>query len=149
MGLDMYLYAKRYLSQYNENDKKIESGVSLMFPELSANKIPVKEVSAEVGYWRKANQIHGWFVKNVQEGVDDCKPYYVSSEQLQELRALCQSVIDNPSLAEQLLPCMTGFFFGGTGYGEWYINDLKQTVEIIDHALELADDWDFWYQSSW
>ena len=30
------------------------------------------ETHEEVGYWRKANAIHGWFVRNVQNGKDDC-----------------------------------------------------------------------------
>ena len=38
----------------------------------------------EVGYWRKANQIHKWFVDNVQDGVDDCGEYKVTKEQLIE-----------------------------------------------------------------
>jgi hypothetical protein len=45
------------------------------------------EVIEEVMYWRKANQIHKWFVDNVQDGVDDCKEYWVSEEKLQELFA--------------------------------------------------------------
>ena len=30
-------------------------------------------VRTEAGYWRKANQIHGWFVNKCQDGVDDCQ----------------------------------------------------------------------------
>ena len=27
-------------------------------------------VRTEAGYWRKANQIHGWFVNNCQDGIE-------------------------------------------------------------------------------
>ena len=93
--------------------------------------------------------MHGWFVRNVQDGKDECQPHYVSREKLVELGALCRSVIESPTLAEKLLPSQSGFFFGDTGYGEWYINDLKLTVETIDEALKLPDCWDFEYLSSW
>lgn len=46
----------------------------------------------EVGYWRKANHIHEWFVENVQDGIDDCGIYPVTKDQLHELYNLCKKV---------------------------------------------------------
>ena len=31
-----------------------------------------KRIMEMVGYWRKQNAIHNWFVENVQDGIDDC-----------------------------------------------------------------------------
>ncbi|MGZ8787335.1 MAG: hypothetical protein ACXW4P_03780 [Thermoanaerobaculia bacterium] len=45
----------------------------------------ISQITEDIAYWRKANQIHQWFVDNVQEGVDDCKEYHVSPDQLREL----------------------------------------------------------------
>lgn len=59
-------------------------------------KVDLKKVSyiiEEAAYWRKSNQIHQWFVQNVQDGNDDCKDYYVSREQLKELVELCKTVL--------------------------------------------------------
>lgn len=39
----------------------------------------------EIGYWGKANQIHNWFVENIQGGIDDCGDYPVTISQLDEL----------------------------------------------------------------
>jgi hypothetical protein len=50
-------------------------------------------VTATVGYWRKANQVHRWFVENVQDGVDDCGRYEVTRDQLEELRTKCILVL--------------------------------------------------------
>ena len=36
------------------------------------HKYPHSRIIEQVGYWRKANQIHNWFVENVQDGEDDC-----------------------------------------------------------------------------
>jgi len=47
----------------------------------------------EVAYWRKANAIHGWFVNNVQNGIDDCQESIVTREQLNELLSVCHEVI--------------------------------------------------------
>jgi hypothetical protein len=89
-------------------------------------------------------------VQEVQEGEDDCNEYYVSREKLEELKNLCEQVLANRSLAAELLPSTSGFFFGGTEYDDWYFSDLELTVEIVNDTLLLSEkDWNFYYQSSW
>ena len=66
MGLDMYLSAKRYLWSEEREGVKV-SGVDIPAP------LELCEVRCRAAYWRKANQIHGWFVKNVQDDEDDCR----------------------------------------------------------------------------
>lgn len=53
-----------------------------------------------VGYWRKANQIHNWFVGNVQDGVDNCGKYEVTKEQLEELKRTCEEVLKGSRLTK-------------------------------------------------
>ena len=155
MGLDMYLNGKRYLSKhFDKDDEARQNAIAEAFEELKGRKTrwdssPVKEVTIEAGYWRKANAIHRWFVENVQKGVDNCEPYYVSREQLQELRALCQRVLDFRHLATDNLPPADGFFFGSTDIDEYYWQDLEHTINIIDECLDMPDSWDFEYRSSW
>lgn len=110
-----------------------------------------EEGGEEVGYWRKANQIHKWFVDNVQDGVDDCGTYKVTKAHLVELYNLCSQVLNDHSLAESLLPSQSGFFFGSTDYDEWYYNDLENTKRIIDNILEYKSDCldNLYYSSSW
>ena len=101
--------------------------------------------------WRKANAIHKWFVDNVQDGVDDCGDYKVTKEQLIELHNVCNDVLADPNLAEQLLPTQGGFFFGETNYGMNYTNDLEYTKRIIDEMLEYKSYCldELYYSSSW
>ena len=155
MGLDMYLIGKRYMASWVDSaDTERQSAIQTLFPELASlpkghgNNL-VREVHIEVGYWRKANAIHDWFVKNVQDGEDKCQPHYVSREHLEQLRSLCEQVWADPSRAEKLLPTAKGFFFGDTSYDENYLDDLRHTVDIIDRCLTLPDAWDFEYCSSW
>lgn len=149
MGLDQYLRAKIYFSDYSGN-KKRHAVVRKMFPEIkNTGNINSMEVVFEAGYWRKANHIHKWFVDNVQRGEDDCKPYNVSREKLKELKKLCQEVINNKKNAEKSLPRHSGFFFGNEEYGDDYFSDVKETIKIIDYTLSLPEEWAFEYQASW
>ena len=51
-----------------------------------------KSIIEDVGYWRKANAIHKWFVDNIQDGEDDCGYYEVAPEQLEELLNICKLI---------------------------------------------------------
>ena len=69
MGLDMYLTAKRFISSYKEED--IEFGKKIQEVVDTKGYRPTY-ITLDVGYWRKANAIHDWFVKNIQDGKDNC-----------------------------------------------------------------------------
>jgi len=48
-------------------------------------------------------------------------------------------VLEDTSVAQELLPTQDGFFFGGTLYDKWYVESLKETISIIDKVLENVD----------
>lgn len=150
MGLDMYLSAKRYLSGYDDADKETLKQINdVQIP--GKGLMQINEVSAEAMYWRKANAIHAWFVNKIQNGEDDCGEYYVSEDMLRALREVCAEVLADPDKAEELLPPQAGFFFGNTDVNEYYLADLRYTIEAIDRLLETdnIDRWSFYYRSSW
>lgn len=153
MGLDMYLNARKYLSQYKPELKEKIDTLRIMFPDTK--EYPINGITMEVGYWRKANHIHGWFVEHIQEGNDNCGSYWVQREQLLELKAVCEEVLKHKEdkvygkNVLDLLPKQEGFFFGGTEIDESYFEDCQETIRIIDEALKLDDSWDFEYHSSW
>jgi hypothetical protein len=104
----------------------------------------------QIGYWRKANAIHRWFVDNVQGGRDECQRSYVGRDQLQELLDITNRVLSNTkSIASKLLPTQEGFFFGNTDYNQRYWEDLKSTKEILERALALDESWSIYYRASW
>lgn len=151
MGLDMYLTARKYLSDFQEDDKKIVDLLGSM--PIGRHGLRIRGVEAEAIYWRKANAIHNWFVNNVQNGEDECKEHYVTRDQLEELHDLCVNVIKakTKDAAIESLPPIDGFFFGGTDIDEYYWQDLEYTRDKIREILENPGlkDWDFYYQSSW
>ena len=55
-------------------------------------------ITENIAYWRKANQIHNWFVENVQDGNDDCGVYEVTKDKLSELLDIAIEVRDASEL---------------------------------------------------
>jgi hypothetical protein len=165
MGLDQYLYAKKYTfgndfeeptwQKKNADFQRLKKAIA----ESSANGDDTLHmdktygetiiVEMKIGYWRKANAVHQWFVDNCQNGEDDCRDAYVSREKLEELLSVTKEVLADHSKADELLPTQSGFFFGSTEYDEYYFQDLELTQKILENALSMSDEWDFGYQSSW
>ncbi len=153
MGLDQYLYAKQYTSDSTYFNKAETFGMLKETLGEDARHLvkdmPSISIEMKVGQWRKSNHIHEYFVNNCQNGEDDCRMSYVSREKITELLDLCKQVLADHSKADELLPTAQGFFFGSTEYGEWYFSDVEDTVSILENALSVGDDWEFYYQSSW
>lgn len=147
MGLDMYLTKEIYVgANYEFNGVKGEINLTKNGNPIKVNLNKVVSIHESFAYWRKANQIHNWFVKNVQKGVDDCGTYYVSTEKLQKLVEICKKVLNNHELAEELLPTCSGFFFGDTKYDEYYFADLQDTVDMLS---DIDEECDYIYHASW
>ena len=72
------LYKDEFMHRYSAWDKDHNYGFKTIFENVAC--------------WRKANQIHGWFVKNVQDEEDDCGYYEVSKEDLEGLLYTCKAV---------------------------------------------------------
>lgn len=156
MGLDMYLYASKHLSNMYAKEDEIETFnaiKTLMKADDFVNEDSLRfaSIKMQVAYWRKANAIHKFFV-SLDGGTDECQDIYVSRESLQELLNRCNTILEHKDVekAVELLPTQSGFFFGGTEYNEYYFNDLDYTQEVLTKILQNApEDWDFDYRASW
>ena len=155
MGLDSYLYRREYLSNYSwgedENRKQKFAAIADAIGIEPCKDSPSIYVEVCVAYWRKANAIHKWFC-DLDGGRDECQNIYVTRNQLIELRNLCADVVFEPATASSVLPTQAGFFFGSYDYDEWYMEDMKNTVNQIEKILEATpeDGWiDFIYRASW
>ena len=161
MGLDMYLKKTEYVQTWTSDPEhhSIEEAQSvevIVKRRFGKNKVLTDgfranngscgvELKLPVAYWRKANQIHNWFIENCADGVDDCKPITVTEKDLVKLRELCKKVLKDHSKAKELLPTQEGFFFGSTDYDDWYYKDLEYTVK----ALKDIDAGYYEYTASW
>jgi len=159
MGLDQYL--TRESTDWGSYDRETRKSTYVTTiggrPFLeSYNDNDIITIIEPAMYWRKANQIHNWFVKEVQGGVDECQKTYVSLEDLQRLVDTCKEVLANRKKAADLLATQSGFFFGGTDYDKWYFEDLKRTVERLQYLLDFEKEnaqehifVSYYYHASW
>jgi hypothetical protein len=106
MGLDMYLYAEKYIPAYDleflhtTHDYKrtdnleyadvIEASKMDTLPSTEFASVMVRK---QVGYWRKANAVHGWIVRNMADGIDECQDIRMTREDLKLLRDKCVEAI--------------------------------------------------------
>lgn len=124
MGLDMYLYKKMYVgNDYKEPKDQVKIEVKGVKQER------VSEIVEKVGYWRKANQIHNWFISNCSEDgcTDNCSEIYVDREQLEELLKTLNLVLDSTKLVK-------GKIHNGTRY------ENGKTIEIYEDGLIMEND---------
>lgn len=112
MGLDMYLKKGKRIpkipfTKYMEINNKISDNKLLQikyrkYIQTCGDKeiYTWKALTKEVGYWRKANHIHNFFVEVVQKGYDDCGEYRVTKAALKGLLSRCNKVL----AASKLVP---------------------------------------------
>lgn len=167
MGLDMYLEGEVFVGGAYHAIKEPTLTVSKSYknfdePDYEDGKsYPTKDIDSviyRVGYWRKANQIHHWFVQNCQNGEDDCRKHLVGEGQIEELKSLCEELLKtrDEKKALEFLPPQEGFFFGNSNPSNenfWndYWADLEVTKGNLENALKYIHDFgaDIYYQSSW
>ena len=133
MGLDMYLTRKVYIGAEYEH-RKVTGTIDIQI-EGKPVDIEFKKVSyieERAAYWRKANQIHNWFVQNVQGGVDECQPSDVSIEQLRELVEICKKV-------KAIAKLQTGQIANGETMTETGWQKNLQEGSVVTNAEEIEE----------
>ena len=97
-------------------------------------------------YFRKVNFVYRYFEPYLEE---EC--CFVTKAQMEDLVECCDKVLADNSLAEDLLPTRSGFFFGSTDYDEWYIEDVKDCKKQFSKILKrFNEDTDVFYMvMSW
>ena len=155
MGLDMYFYGTKNFSVFPRDAVRQPLEKTFEFTSLINNhgmeNAPIDydtawssyDIKFPLMYWRKSNQIHKWFVDNVQGGKDNCEEYSVSLDQLKDLSKTIEPIVCYPSVAKEVIqekmPTQSGFFFGSTEYDDYYFEDLRSTKEKIDQIISYQD----------
>jgi hypothetical protein len=138
MGLDMYLTKHHYVQNWDHQKPEhrhtfvIKKGGKLR-TDIKPERISY--IIEQVCYWRKANAIHGWFVKNVQGGKDDCRDYHVAVEKLQELVAVCDEVLARSEVINGVVK--RGKVAGPETKGKW--KPILEAGEVIANP-DVAED---------
>ena len=120
MGLDMYLILE---------DKQTEEII-------------------EYAYYRKANALEGYFVKNYNH--ENCGMVKIDREMIDKLYRLLDEVRFNREKAETLFPVFPGPFFGSYNYDRLYHSYVDTICNDFYHAKFLDfDKYDLYYTSNW
>lgn len=153
MGLDMYLYKKHYVKNWDYMSDNEKHTISIKKGKKKLDHIKpdrICYVMEQVMEWRKFNALHKWFVDNVQEGIDDCKECFVDESDLKMLLETLTYVYENKDSAETILPTAQGFFFGSDEIDEYYWEEVKSTIIQLKDLLEEDNKGaSFYYRSSW
>lgn len=181
MGLDMYLSKKSYVKQWEHRKPEDQFEVvvkkgGITYPNIKPERISY--VTEELMYWRKANQIHGWFTQNTSEITADVR-YYVTKTDLDVLMETCKTVLEvlnkspkktiqvaggwkdgeqymvdievyDEDITQDLLPPTEGFFYGSYVVDDWYKENVEETLKFLQEELpNCEDDDEFEYYASW
>ena len=153
MGLDMYLSEEVYISRFEGladsnaeyRDEYDRASTIIKAAGLTMGVSGSVHVRATVMYWRKANAIHGWFVRQVQNDVDDCGRYSVSVDQLNELVARCRRVLAESKMESGTI--INGYTASAETGGKFMPNieegDVIANPEIADKLLPTGDGFFF------
>jgi hypothetical protein len=157
MGLDMYLYKQTYVKNWSFSSKEERFDVDVKRGGHATKIKPerVAYIKEEVAYWRKFNALHGYIIENFANQVDNCQEVRLTKEDLTNILDMLIAIRDaNYACAEELMPPVAGFFFGGQEVDEFYIKDVEFTIDILQNEIDdIDEDDDVWvgytYLASW
>ena len=120
----IYPYTKEILD-FPELEKQIDDEVKSYYLQYDA-------------YFRKVNFLFAYY-ENKGKMVEQ---YYAftDKEDIDDIIDRCERVLAHHSLANELLPTQSGFFFGGTDYDEYYFYDVKDCLNQMKKYRKLLKD---------
>lgn len=93
-----------------------------------------KKKRSEIGYFRKVNFLVKFFEKKGFD-VSNQTPLAIKREDAEELLSKCEKVLWDHSKGPELLPTMSGFFFGSTDYDDYYYEDVEAVRDYVKDKL--------------
>ena len=166
---DLFIdYARKIENVLDDRLKEKIITVFEMNNELEKLEEKIENIKSQAVYWRKANQIHNWFYRNVAFKYDDIQSEIFNGEELVKLKNDIEKVLDlihskydlddknihideNDSIYKKImkiLPPVSGFFFGSTDIDRHYVNDLKYTLDELN-KLDPKKTESFYYYASY
>lgn len=125
----------------------------------STNYDPETRRDNEIHYWRKFNALHGYIVRVFGGGMDTCQTIEIKDENgsykagvkklLSALKKTKKQLDDGKTENLEMMPT-PGFFFGSTKVDDWFITDVKESLEFFQELYDdLSDDDVIFYEASW
>lgn len=106
---------------------------------------------SQIGYFRKVNFLVKFFEKKGFD-VQNQVPLIIEKEDAEELLSKCEEVLKDYSKGPELLPTMSGFFFGSTDYDKYYYEDVEHVRDYIKDKLlpefdNLGENEDIYFET--
>lgn len=170
MGLDMYLYRKTYVENWSFQKPEEKHEITVKKGGETRTDIDPNKISfivEKVGYWRKFNALHGWFVDNLADGKDECQEIFVMIDDLKNVLGVLKEVHsvlnDCPKVVKEevdaitnetyensyyecsdkineLLPPRGGFFFGSTDIDDYFKRDVEESITMLEDIIGKHND---------
>lgn len=137
MGLDATLNVRKYLWD--------EPGLKNAIKEKTNSwDFEPESINFEIIYWRKAWQIHDFFIDHTSGPIDD-NCFFIERELIEDLYNRICKILKEPSIALDILP--------DTEADEKYFWQLKYTKKSLENLfnseLWISGYYDFYYEASW
>ena len=126
MGLDMYLHSV----DHDPRNKNADQDIRELKPK-------------DIGYWRKANHIHGYMEDLYYKLGGSSSSFNTNTVKLSilDIVDLCRRIIDNN------LSVTEGFFFGGDNKPKE--TDTESLIIFLNAIKEIEMGQDVYYSSWW
>ena len=101
-------------------------------------------------YYRKVNFLRRYMINTTTLDCDsnlDCVE--VSIDNLHRLHKLCKEVLENHTKGPELLPTLSGFFYGKTDYDEYYYYDIEHLTSDLNDIFSYEEPQKAWYWDWW
>ena len=128
MGLDMRLYKRMYVRNWEHSEEKKEVTVKIDGKIIKGFDNP-SYITQEVAYWRKFNALHGYIVDNFANGEDICQEIWLDYDDI-------ESILKALKNEENQLEPTEGFFFGSQEKDEWYYEDVENAIKVFESILK-------------
>lgn len=163
MGLDMYFYARKTtyksFSKWDKPSRVDETDYPEDLKTFSDYiydrnfKSVQTETEYQIGYFRKFNALHSYIVKTFANGIDNCQDILLYKADIAKIKKVLDDIlkVGTEEKAKETLPTQSGFFFGGTDYGEYYFEEVKVAADLMQSFLDNFDfeNYQLVYRASW
>lgn len=146
MGLDMYVNIRHKNTQskldaYEAWEQKYSYEEFQLLTEEQKEEYRNSEpeydddmYGKELMYWRKANQIHNWFVQNCQNGFDDGGRYVITVDDLMKLKELCEKILTMTEIKQELRPTYPNGWFSDP------VHVMQDVRLLTDDGVKFASE---------
>lgn len=139
MGQVSYLYAIYEAEDGLSNIENLDSYKIDTVKDISKRNAIVFSICQEIGYWRDAYHITN-HLKEI--GIEHNHLWihkFLTKENIQTTKELCEEIILNPNEALKLLPCPAELVKIYEKPMKKYYDEIKNTIEIMNNALEVIE----------